>query len=214
MNLAAAKKILSLKNPARLYDVVEPTLADADVRSMLVAGSFDKNENFRYNCARVLFRALGQSPQPFYPYWDRFAEMIDSPNGFHRSVAAQAIAFLSQVDADCRLDAVLNHYLGLLDDSKVMVSHYFIETLDVICRARPEFQKKIVTTLLSIDGTSHQVARRELLKADILAVFDRLFDRLSSKDKKQAISFAEASLESESAKTRKAAKSFLAKYPR
>lgn len=211
MNLAAAKKILSQKNPARLYEVVDPTLEDADVRDALVAGSFDKNENFRYNCSRVLFRALERSPQTFYAYWDRFAGMIDSPNGFHRSVAAQAIASLSPIDADCRLDALLDHYLGLLDDSKVMVSHYFIETLDVICRARPEFQKKIITALLGIDGTSHPPARRELLKADILAVFDRLYDRLPPKDRKQVISFAEAAVESQSGKTRKAAKTFLAK---
>ena len=212
MDITAAKKILTQKEPPKLYEVVEPALKDGELRDLLVEAAFDKNETLRYNSVRVLLRALGREPQLFYPYWDRFANMIASPNGFHRSVASQAIAYLSTVDIDCRLDGVFVPYLGLLDDSKVMVSHYFIENLDWIYRARPDLQQKVLKTLLSIDQTNHPLERRELLKADILGVFDRLFDVLAAKDRKRAIVFAQAAFESKSGKTRKAAKTFLATH--
>ena len=212
MDIDAAKRILTQKEPARLYDVVQPALQNVELRELLVDGSFDKNETFRYNCVRVMFRTMDQQPELFYPYWDRFAEMIDSPNGFHRSAAAQAVAYLSAVDSDCRLDRIFTHYLRLLDDSKVMVSHYFIETLDKIYRARTDLQSQIIKALLSIDKTSHPPARRELLKADIIAIFDRLYDMLPAKDAKKALLFANSSLKSISGKTGKAAKAFLTKH--
>ena len=129
MNTVTAKKILTKKEPTNLYDVVQPALEVADIRDLLVEGSFAKEETYRYNCVRVLYHALEQRPDLFYQYWSNFESMLDSSNGFHRSIAAQAIALLSPVDQDCRLDVIFKHYLNLLDDPKVMVTHYFISTL-------------------------------------------------------------------------------------
>ncbi len=211
MDITTAKKILTEKEPARLYDVVELVLQNAELRDALVDTAFDKNETLRYNCVRVMFRALDQKPVLFYPYWEYFSEMLDSPNGFHRSASAQAIASLAIADTDCRLDKIFTHYLLLLDDPKVMVTSYFIQTLDRVARARPDFQPRIIKALLGIDRTNHTQAHKELLKADILAVFDRLFDLLPDKDRKAALVFAHAALQSTSGKTRKSAKLFLAK---
>ncbi len=211
MEAKTARKILTHKVPARLYDVVEPVLQDAELRHALVENSFHKNETLRYNSVRVLFRALDTQPELFYPYWDRFAEMIVSVNGFHRAAAGQAIAFLAAVDTDCRIDKLFIHYLRLLDDPKVMVAHYFIDTLDRVCRARPDLQPKVMKALFNFEETKHLPARKELLKATILGVFDRLFDSLTVKDQKKALSFAEACVSSSSGKTKKAAKVFLTK---
>ncbi len=211
MEIEKVKQILIKKEPANLYDAVEPALKREEIRDLLVASCTDKNETLRYNCVRVMFRAMSAKPELFYGYWDEFAQMIDSVNGFHRSAGAQAIAYLSTVDVDCRLDRIFKHYLGLLDDSKVMVSHYFLETLGVIYRARPDLRQKIVATLLGIDKTQHPIQRRDLLKADIIFLFDNLFDLLSEAEKKKASAFANAQLECKSNKTRKAARDFQTK---
>ncbi len=212
MDSTATKQMLTRKEPAELYDAVKPVLHDAELRDWLVNGSFEKNETVHYNCVRVLFRAMEREPQLFYPYWDRFAAMVVSPNGFHRSAAAQAIAHLASVDAECRLDGLLRSYLRLIDDPKVMVTHYFIETLDRIYIARPEFQNKIIATLLSLDQTHHLPQRRDLLKADVLTVLDRLYEILPAKDRKKALALAHDSLEGDSSKTRKAARQFIEKH--
>jgi hypothetical protein len=212
MDATTARKILTQKEPASLYDVVEPALKDNGLRDQLVEGSFAKNETYRYNCVRVLYRAIAKQPGLFYSYWDQFEKMIDSPNGFHRSIAAQAIAHLASADTDCRLDRIFNHYLALLDDQKVMVTHYFLETIGFIYHARPDLQSKIITSLLDIDKTKHLPGRKDLLKADIIIVFDQLFDTLSPNSKKKVSAFVESQLESSSPKTRKAAKDFGKKH--
>ena len=212
MNAMNAKQILIKKEPANLYDAVQPALKDAELRDWLVESSFAKDETLRYNCVRVLFRAMAQNPALFYPYWNRFEKMIDSPNGFHRSAAAQAIACLSSVDTECRLDLIFDHYLGLLNDSKVMVTHYFLETLGVIYQTRPDFQHKIIAALFGIDKTNHPLQRKDLLKADIINTFDQLFDIMPIQEQKKAKAFAETQLECSSSKTRKAAKEFQMKH--
>ena len=208
MDAATARKILAQKEPANLYDAVQPALTDKKLRGELVEGSFAKDETYRYNCARVFSRAIQSRPDLFYPDWDRFAEKIDSPNSFHRSVGAQAIAHLASVDDDCRLDPIFDHYLELLNDSKVMVSRYFLETLPLVYRARPDLQARIIACLLNVDKTKHTPSRKDLLKGDIIRLFDQLFDSLSTKDKKKALSFAKDQLESSSPKARQAAQDF------
>jgi hypothetical protein len=212
MDAATARKILMKKEPANLYDAVQPVLKDAALRDELVEGSFAKNETCRYNCVRVLFRAMETKPGLFYPYWNRFAGGIDSPNGFHRSVGAQAIAHLASVDTDHKLDPIFDHYLTLLDDPKVMVSHYFLETMPLIYRTRPDLQSMIIARLFGIEKTKHPSSRKDLLKADVINIFDQLFDTLSVKDKKKALAFTRDQLECSSSKTRKAAKEFGMKH--
>ncbi len=212
MDITTAKQILNKENPANLYEVVQPALEVAGIRDLLVEGSFAKPEMHRYNCVRVLYRALEQHPELFYHYWDRFESKLDSLNSFHRSFAAEAIALLTPVDRDCRLDAILKHYLTLLNDPKAMVAHYFIVTLGWIYRARLDFHAEILNCLLSIDKTHHRPSQRETLKADVLGVFEQIFEVLPAKDKKRVLAFAEAQLESSSPKARKAAKELLRKH--
>ncbi len=212
MDVFQASHVLVRKEPANLYDVVQPALEDPGLRDQLVAGSFAKDETYRYNCVRVLLRAMDQRAALFYPYWERFEKMLDSPNGFHRSAAAQAIAYLSNVDEDCRLDSIFRHYLRLLDDSKVMVSHYFLETLPIVYQARGDLRTVIVKTLLGIDKTGHPPARKELLKADVINFFDRLYSILPPEDRKKALVFVRRQMDSQSSKTRKASKEFLKRH--
>ncbi|GER79425.1 MAG: hypothetical protein M5U11_16165 [Anaerolineales bacterium] len=211
MDAATVRKILAEDNPANLYDAISPALEDAQLRDALVEGCFDKREMYRYNCVRVLLRAMQLQPGLFYSYWERFAKGIDSLNGYHRASSAQALARLASVDKDDRLGSIFNRYLKLLDDPKVMVSRYFLETLPLIHRARPELRPRIVACLLSVDKTKHPPSRKELLKADVVGALDQIFDALSPKDQRKASSFAKGQLQSESPKTRKAAAAFLNK---
>ena len=213
MDVVTAKRILTQKEPPALMKVVEPALQDAELRDFLVEHAFDRDETVRYNCIRVLWNAVDQQPRLFYQYWDRFADMVSSPNGFHRSAAAQLIASLSAADEDCKLDPLFKDYMRLLDDPKVMVTHYFVETLDRVCRARPDLQKRVITALLNIDRSTHTQQHKDMIKADILEVLDGFFDTLPVDLQKKATGLAQATLASTSPKSRKAAKVFLAAHP-
>jgi hypothetical protein len=212
MDIQLAKIILSQKEPAELYDLVQPALESAEIRDLLVEGCFAKDETYRYNCVRVFFRALEGQPALFYPYWERFAAGIDSQNGFFRSSSTQAIAYLTAVDEERRLDAIFDEYLRMLDDDKVMVARYFVQTIHLIAEARPDLREKVIACLLGIENTRHTESRKSLLKADIISAFDRLFESLSAQEQKEVLVFVEKEQVSESPSTRKAAKAFLKKH--
>lgn len=212
MDSTTARKVLAQDDPENLYDVVQPALKEERLREELVEGCFDKREMYRYNCVRVVLRAMKMKPDLFYPYWDRFAKGIESPNSFQRSSSAQSIAYLAIADKDHKLDLIFDRYLGLLDDSKVMASHYFLDTLHVVYHARPEFQSKIFACLLSVDKTKHLPSRKDMLKADVIGNLDQIFDTLSPSDKKKAITFVKNQSQSSSPKARKMSKDFLAKH--
>ena len=207
-----AKTILTQKEPAELYDLVGPALESAELCDLLVDGCFAKDETYRYNCVRVFFRALEKQPDLFYPYWDNFAVMIDSPNGFYRSTAAQAVAFLTSADENQHLDSILDVYLRMLDDEKIMVARYFVQTIHLVAVARPDLRERIIARLLDVESTHHTESRKSLLKADIINAFDRLFDDLSPQEQKNVLAFVENEQHSESPTTRKAARAFLGKY--
>ena len=212
MDIQLAKSILTKKEPSELYDLVQPALESAETRDLLIDGCFAKDESYRYNCVRVFFHALEKQSALFYPYWERFVEGISSPNGFFRSSSTQAIAFLTAVDEEHRLDSILDAYLRMLDDDKVMVARYFVQTIHLIPEARPDLREKIIACLLGIENTRHTESRKSLLKGDVINAFERLFDSSSAQEQKQTLAFAEKELDSESPSTRKAAKTFLKKH--
>ena len=212
MDTQLTKTILTQKEPVELYDLVQPALESAELRDLLVEGCFAKDETYRYNCVRVFFRALEKQPALFYPYWERFAGMIDSPNGFYRSTVTQAVAYFIAVDEDRRLDAILEDYLHMLDDDKIMVARYFVQTIHLLPEARPDLREKVVACLLDVENTRHTESRKSLLKADIINAFDQLFETLTEQEQKQTLAFTEKELDSESPSTRKAAKAFLKRH--
>jgi hypothetical protein len=137
--------------------------------------------------------------------------MIDNPNGFYRSTAAQAIAYFAAVDENRRLDSILDGYLKILDDEKVMVARYFVQAIHLIPAARPDLRAKVIACLLNVENTRHTQSRKSLLKADIISAFDRIFEASSAQEQKEMLAFAAKERDNESPTTRKAAKTFLEK---
>ena len=211
MDIQFAKTILTQKEPAELYDLVQPALDGAELRDLLVEGCFAKDETYRYNCVRLFFRALEKQPGLFYPCWERYAAMIASSNGFYRSTAAQAIAFFATADENRRLDAILDAYLRMLDDEKIMVARYFVQTIHLVAQARPDLHERVIACLLNVENTQHTQGRKSLLKADIIGAFDRLFEGSSTQEQQDILAFVTKEQDNESPTTRKAAKAFLEK---
>jgi hypothetical protein len=138
--------------------------------------------------------------------------MIESPNGFYRSTAAQAIAYLTAVDKNRHLDTILDTYLHMLDDEKIMVARYFVQTIHLLPKARPDLCEKVFARLLDVENTHHSESRKSLLKADVINAFDQLFETLSAQEQDETLAFVEKEIDSESPTTRKVAKAFIEKH--
>jgi len=211
MDIKKYHSILEQTDPANLYDLAQPALEQVEIRDLLIHGCFAKEETYRYNCVRVTFRALEQKPALFSSYWERFEEMLFNPNGYFRSIATQGIALLIAVDEERRFDGILDSYLNILDDDKIMVAGYFVQTIHLVARARPDLLETIIACLMGVEYTRHNTSRKSLLKAHIINAFDALFTDLPKQKQAEILAFVEKELESESPSARKNAKRFLAK---
>lgn len=100
-----------------------------------------------------------------------------------------------------------------IQDDKVMVARYFVQTIHLLPEARPELCQKVIACLLDVEKTRHTQSRKSLLKADIIGAFDQLFDSASTQQQQEILAFVEKERDNESPTTRKAAKAFLGKHP-
>jgi hypothetical protein len=210
VNTRDVQQMLAIKDAPDLDDIARSAVADAEILKELLDGVVSKDDTYRYNCFRALLQISENEPLALYPEWDYFVPLLASPNAYHRSVALQLLARLAQVDSEKRFEAILDQYLAMLDDEKVMVARYLAQNAGRIVKAKPSLQEQITARLLDVDRTHHAQSRKDLVKADIIQAFRAFF--AESREKEKILAFVEQQLESSSPKARQAAKAFLKEH--
>jgi len=167
-------------------------------------------ETYRYNCNRVVVKVAETTPQAVYPYWDYFAELLESSNAYHRCSAINVLPHLIPADGESKFDQIFDRLFSRLDDESVIPPCYVARNCPTIASHRPELVQRIVNELLTINATHHKPGRKDLIKADVILALERLYDRVENRP--DVLGFVEAQLNCSSPKTRKAAKAFLEKH--
>lgn len=193
-----------------LEEATQLAMTDGDALQEMLKGIVSKQDVYRYNCFKVLFRISEQEPMILYPEWDYFVGLLDSSNSYHRSISLRIIANLTRVDTEKRFDDIFDPYFDLLDDEKVVTARYLAGSAGAIARHKSYLQASITKRLLAIDNTHHQEGRKDLMKGDIIQTFESFFE--GSSDKEDILAFAKAQAKSSSPRTRKIAKAFLKKH--
>jgi hypothetical protein len=209
----AIRKVLSAKNLDR-GPLVERSARDDGLLELLLDGLAEKNETWRYNCYKVVYRLAQNDPARVYPYWDRVAGSLASDNAYHRAGAALLLPLLLPADAGRRFDRVRSRYFALLDDESIVVARYVAQSAASIAMRRPDLLPALVRGLLGVEKTRHPASRKELLKFDAIEALERLLPSLSPAGRKKALAFARAQAQSSSPRTRKAAKRFQSAFDR
>jgi hypothetical protein len=199
-----------LSKTADIQAAADRAAQDKALIAELVDGLTEKNEDYRYNCSKILHIIGQKQPELMYPYWDKLAALIDSPNSYHRMSAVNHLAYLVQADTEKKFDAIFDKYYSLLNDPSVIVAIYLAQASGRIALARPDLMEKITTRLLDVDKTHHLVNRRDLIKAGIIESFDRFFGKYP--DKTSILLFVKKHIDSSSPKTRNLAKAFIKKW--
>ena len=179
-----------------------------DVMLRLLDGLWEKNETIRYNCYRVLCRLSEKHPADLITYWDRFVEQLESENTYHIISALDILANLVHADTDDRGVALFETVSGLLDSRSLVVIRYVIRNAGKMAGARPRLKRMITDRLLDVENLHHKQV--ELIKSDVIEAFDSYFDIID--EPKTIVDFVQRQLSSESPRTRKLAKSFLARH--
>jgi len=206
----ALHQMLADKEHPQLEEAMRWALDDSKVLEELVDGLVSKEDVYRYNCFEVLLRISEDRPGVLYSAWDTFVELLDSSNAFFRSIGLRLIAKLTGADDEGRFESLFERYFRLLDDEKVMVARYLVQSAEGVARRKPHLRDRITEKLLDVDRTHHAEGRKALIKADALGYFDAVFEE--SREKERILSFAKGLLACSSPKARKAARMFLDKW--
>lgn len=158
-----------------------------------------------YHSYYVVSRASEIKPQIFYTYWDSFVSLLSNNNSYKRDIGMTLIANLISVDEERKLDNIFNEYIKCINDEKFMTAQCCVKNLKKIVQQRADIIDKVVQILLQIDDiTSYPQRQKELLKYDVLAIFESVNAKADDKNNIQI--FVEKCLGSISPKTKKMAK--------
>jgi len=164
-----------------------------------------------YHCFYVVKKASQERPEMFYPYWDEIATLLHHENSYHRDFAVEIIGNLTRVDQKNRFAQVEADYYNIVNDEKFMTGNCCVKNLLKIYQHKPEQRRRIIETLLNIDNRCDYTEKQKgVLMADILEIFDKVYEEVSEHDKINA--FIKAQVNSISPKTRKKAKELIKKY--
>jgi len=198
------------RKDADIVSVAEKALHDRGLLSEILEGLKSKEETFRYNCSKVLFRISQENGEQLYPEWDYLGAFLRSVNSYHKMSATLILANLTNVDLHNRFEEIFDTFYGLLDDKSMVVAYYVASGSGKIVKAKPAMEPRITERLLDIDKTKHNSDRKDLIKAGIIESFNEYFEDAAQKEK--IIDFVKQQLKSSSPKTRKLAAAFLKKW--
>jgi hypothetical protein len=190
--------------------LVKPAVKESRVLQELLIGQKSKDETFRYNCFKILYKISENHPSVLYSEWNYFVELLSSENSYHRMAAVQILANLTQADKEDKFKTIFDVFFNLLNDRSMIVAIYTAQNGGKIAKWNPDLRSKITEKLFDIDKTHHEQDRKDLIKAGAIESFEDYFQFYENKDK--IIAFVKKCTDCKSPKTRKIAKLFLDKY--
>lgn len=164
-----------------------------------------------YHCYYVVSKASLERPDLFYSYWPEIAALLDHKNSYNRDIAMTIIANLTRVDLEDRFDQIFTEYFAHIHDVRFMTGLCCVRNSLTILKNKPELRGQIIALLLDVDALcTYPDKQKELLKADILEVFDGIYHELN--DRKDMDKFIKGCITSISPKTKSRAKELVVKY--
>ncbi len=190
--------------------IVKRMIEKKENLSNLLTAIKAKDDSIRYPNAIALEILSEEYPEMIYPHWDFFAELLQSMNAYHKSIAISIISNLTTVDKQNKFEDIFEQFYKLLDDKSVIVSRKLAMYSGRIVKSKHSLRHKITTILLNINETQHNPSRKDLIKGDIIESFNEYFEDI--KEKEKIIKFVRSQLGSSSPSTVKKAKKFLSKW--
>jgi hypothetical protein len=187
--------------------------ADFSLLPTLFEGTSSPKATVRYGCASVLVNLSEKYPDKLYPYMDKFVEMLDSKHRILAWNALAAIANLTAVDSECKLDALFDKYYSYLGNEYMVTVANVVAYSAKIVANKPYLADRIAAELLKVQNlktTPHLTEECKLVIAEkAIKTFDTLMDY--TQNKAALVAFAQKYQGSPRVSLRKLAHEFLMK---
>ncbi len=187
-----------------------------EVVEELVAGVMAPKGTLRYGFEKVLRKVSEERPELVYPYFDRYVELLDSPNSFLKWGAILTIANLAPVDTEGRFEKIFKKYYAPVRGPVMVTAANAIGASVKIIQAKPELARRIRRILLEIEQAEFEKHGepspecRNVAIGQTIDAFDQVFDRID--DRGAVVSFVRRQLDNTRPAVVKKARAFLARH--
>ena len=152
----------SREAPAALAEHLEEGDAAA-----LIALLPEKNDDLRY-CAFLVLQARSRTHGDVYPFWDRFAAMLDDPNSYQRNIALRLSAENVRWDREGKFSALFPAWMAHCRDEKFITCRQALQSIPTWAPFAPELAEKAVRFLLELDFSRLRESQRNLALTDLM----------------------------------------------
>ncbi len=132
----------------------------------LVKGLLNPDDKKAYAYLKELEEISSHSAQA-YPFFDAFADMLDSDNSYVRTRGFLLITANSKWDADNKLEKIIDQYLNCLEDEKPITARQCIQLLPAVVKYKPALRAQIENALYNINPAKYQDSMQALIQKDI-----------------------------------------------
>jgi len=202
--------VMSVKNFDK-EKVVERVFADNKLIDELLEGVSSKKSSVKYGSERVL-RAISEAkPEILYPYFDKFAALMQSNNNVIKWGAITIIANLTVVDFDNKFDDLFVTYFKPIKGPIVLTAGTIIDNAPTIAMEKPYLSERIMKEILLVEKAKYKTPDcRNIAVEHAINAFGQFVELIH--DKKMVVNFVKRYVESNKEPVKKSAIRFMRKY--
>ncbi len=141
----------------------------------------------RFGAGKALAVTAEKDPARVYPHFDTIAALLDGESKVVRWNALQILGALAPVDAERRLDDVLDRYLGFIQCGNLISAANAIQGAARIANARPELRERIIPALLAVEQAAYETVEcRNVAIGQVLTALEAGWAQISARADVQA----------------------------
>jgi hypothetical protein len=185
-----------LKNPKLLQEVMDGVVSDG--------------VPLKFHAQKVLYEISVIEPGLIYGHWDFFAGLLDNANTFIKANAVNVISRLTAVDSENKFEALFPKFYALMEGGSMITAGNVAGVSGFIAKHKPKLQPEIVSKLVSIDSTRHNLECQNIIKGKAIISLNDFYPEIQ--DKQPVLSFVETELKNTRKGTRRKAEQFLKRW--
>lgn len=110
----------------------------------------------RFTAGKALIVTAEKFPERVYPHFDAIAPLLRSESKIMRWTAMLALAPLAEVDADRKIDTVLDAYIAFIHGGNLITAANAVKCLARIARDRPDLLDRVLPSILDVENATYE----------------------------------------------------------